>query len=92
MKNMNESSTQLKSIMAGLEAGEGSMGALLKNDSLYTNLESASRELDLLIEDLRVNPNRYMHLSVFGRKDRNPKLSRSDVERIKESIKAEAKQ
>jgi phospholipid/cholesterol/gamma-HCH transport system substrate-binding protein len=92
MNNMNESSTQLKSIMAGLEAGEGSMGALLKNDSLYTNLESASRELDLLIEDLRVNPNRYMHLSVFGRKDRNPKLSRSDVERIKESIKAEAKQ
>ncbi len=91
MRNMNESSAQLKTIMNDLNAGQGTMGALLKNDSLYNNLESASRELDLLIEDLRVNPNRYVHLSVFGRKDRQPKLSKSDVERIKESIKADVK-
>jgi phospholipid/cholesterol/gamma-HCH transport system substrate-binding protein len=84
--DLKESSAHMRSIMTGLEAGEGSLGALLKNDTLYANLESASRELDMLLEDLRVNPNRYMHLSVFGRKDRQPKLSKSDVERIKDAI------
>jgi phospholipid/cholesterol/gamma-HCH transport system substrate-binding protein len=53
---------------------------LLHDDSLYTNLNEASRELDLLLEDLRLNPNRY--LSIFGKKDRLPKLSNADIERI----------
>jgi hypothetical protein len=39
-----------------------------------------------LMEDLRLNPNRYVHLSLFGRKDRLPKLSDSDVDRIKRAL------
>ncbi|MEO8733212.1 MAG: hypothetical protein ABI373_02665, partial [Flavobacteriales bacterium] len=49
-------------------------------DSLYMNLNSASHQMDLLLEDVRLNPHRY--LSIFGRKDKLPKLSRSDIERI----------
>ncbi|MBK7946846.1 MAG: MCE family protein [Flavobacteriales bacterium] len=56
MADLAESSAKLKGIMTGLEQGEGSMGALLKNDTLYDNLQQASRELDLLLEDLRLNP------------------------------------
>ena len=44
---------------------------LINNDSLYKKLEKSSADLDKLIIDLRVNPERYMHFSVFGRKDRN---------------------
>ena len=84
--DLAESSAKLKGLMTGLEQGEGSLGALLKNDTLYQNLENASRELDLLLEDLRLNPNRYVHMSVFGRKDKMPKLTNSDIERIKRSI------
>ena len=91
MADLNASSAQLKEIMSGLKEGEGSLGALLTNDTLYANLESASRELDMLIEDLRINPNRYVHLSLFGKKDRLPKLSDSDIDRIQRAMKEEGK-
>lgn len=86
LTSLDSSSAQLKQLMARINAGEGSLGALLHNDTLYQNLQSASRELDLLMEDLRLNPNRYVHLSLFGRKDRLPKLSDSDVDRIKRAL------
>lgn len=86
LAELSESSAQLKDIMARVNSGEGTLGALLTNDTLYQNLESASKELDLLMEDLRLNPNRYVHLSLFGKKDRLPKLSNSDVDRIKRSL------
>jgi len=89
--NLAEGSAHLKEVMAGVDRGEGSMGALLKNDTLYRNMESASRELDLLLEDLRLNPNRYVSLSLFGRKDRLPKLSDSDIDRIKRSMEQDGK-
>ena len=84
--DLSATSGQLKSMMERMERGEGTLGALMHNDTLYQNLESASRELDLLMEDLRLNPNRYVHLSLFGRKDRLPKLSNSDIDRIKRSL------
>lgn len=86
LADLAESSAKLKGIMTGLERGEGSLGALLKNDTLYDNLQQASRELDLLLEDLRLNPNRYVHLSLFGKKDKLPRLSDSDVDRIKRAL------
>jgi phospholipid/cholesterol/gamma-HCH transport system substrate-binding protein len=85
-EDLAESGAKLKEIITAIEAGEGSLGALMKNDTLYTNLENASKELDLLLEDLRINPNRYVHLSLFGRKDRLPKLSDSDVDRIRRAL------
>ena len=86
MADLGDSSAKLKGIMTGLEQGEGSLGALLKNDTLYMNLEKSSKELDMLLEDLRLNPNRYMHLSVFGKKDKLPKLSESDIDRIGKAV------
>lgn len=91
MADLNTSSAQLKEVMRRLNEGEGSLGALLTNDTLYTNLESASKELDMLIEDLRLNPNRYVHLSLFGKKDKLPKLSESDIDRIQRAMREEAK-
>ena len=92
MQDMSVSSSQLKVMMNRMENGEGTLGALLKNDTLYTNLESASRELDMLLEDVRLNPNRYVNISLFGRSDKLPKLSKSDVERIKGAIQEDVKE
>lgn len=83
MANVTATSDQLKATLAGLEEGKGTMGKLMKDDSLYVNLNQASHQLDLLLEDLRANPNRYF--SVFGKKDRLPKLSDADIERIQQS-------
>lgn len=57
-------------VMEKIERGEGTMGMLINNDSLYNNLNESSAELDKLLEDMRVNPKRYVHFSVFGRKDK----------------------
>jgi len=46
---------------------------LAKNDSLYKNLEASTNSLNLLLEDLRLHPKRYIHFSVFGRKDKAEK-------------------
>ncbi|MBQ0732996.1 MlaD family protein [Aquimarina celericrescens] len=57
-------------ISIDLNAGKGTAGKLLKDEKLYDNLESTSKQLELLLQDLRLNPKRYVHLSVFGRKNK----------------------
>jgi len=46
------------------------MGQLVNNDSLYNNLENAALDLDKLLLDMRLNPERYVHFSIFGRKNK----------------------
>ncbi|MEZ4740205.1 MAG: hypothetical protein R2818_12835 [Flavobacteriales bacterium] len=91
MDKLAAATTELNQITADINSGKGSMGKLLKEDSLYNNLNSASRELDLLMEDFRLNPNRYVHLSLFGKKDKLPKLSNSDIDRISRSLEEQKK-
>lgn len=55
-------------IVTKIEAGEGSIGKLLKDEKLYDNLAGASKELELLLEDMKLNPKRYVHFSLFGKK------------------------
>ena len=62
--------TRFDAIAAGMENGEGSVGKLLKDDKLYENLEGASRQLEQLLQDLKLNPKRYVNISVFGKKQK----------------------
>ena len=87
LKDLSDTSNELKGTLTKINGGQGTLGQLITNDSLYNNLEASSRQLDLLLEDLRLNPNRYF--SVFGKKDKLPKLSDSDVERIQRALQAE---
>ena len=61
---------ELNKLVAQINSGQGTLGKLAKNDSLYNNLNKASDDLDKLMKDLRINPERYIHFSVFSRKDR----------------------
>lgn len=62
--------TRFNAIATGLENGEGSVGKLLKDDQLYDNLEGASRQLEQLLQDVKLNPKRYVHISVFGKNNK----------------------
>ncbi len=62
----------LQRIMLGIEKGQGSMGKLLKDDSLYTNLNRSVADLDKLLIDFRLAPKRYVNISVFGKKTPPP--------------------
>lgn len=61
---------RLDKIVAGVEDGNGSVGKLLKDESLYNNLESASKQLEELIQDLKLNPKRYVNISIFAKKSK----------------------
>ena len=63
--------TSLQKIVTKLEQGQGSAGKLLTNDSLYTGLNRTIVDLDKLLIDFRTQPKRYIHFSVFGKKDPN---------------------
>lgn len=58
-----------KQISENLNDGEGSIGKLLNDPTLYKNLEHATRQLEELLQDLKLNPRRYINLSLFGRKN-----------------------
>jgi len=62
--------SRFNTIATGLENGDGSMGKLLKDEQLYENLEGASKQLEALLKDVKLNPNRYIHVSVFGKNNK----------------------
>ncbi len=63
--NANKALYEANLILDKINRGEGSLGMLIQNEQLYKNLESSSRNLDLLLRDLRENPKRYVHFSLF---------------------------
>jgi phospholipid/cholesterol/gamma-HCH transport system substrate-binding protein len=67
LNKVNRAVSNLSNIVDQVNKGEGTLGQLVNNDKMYNELESASRELNLLLEDMRLHPDRYIHFSVFGR-------------------------
>jgi len=70
LANFKKSSDDLSSILSNINKGQGTISKLIVNDSLFNNLNEASRSIDLLLEDIRLNPNRYIHFSLFGKKNK----------------------
>lgn len=61
---------RMNNIMAKIDSGEGSLGMLVNNKKFYENIQAVSYNLNLLMEDLRLNPQRYVHFSLFGKKNK----------------------
>jgi phospholipid/cholesterol/gamma-HCH transport system substrate-binding protein len=72
LKEVDATVLSLKKIVQGIERGEGSAGKLIKNDSLYLGLNKTLVDLDKLLLDFRLQPKRYIGISVFGKKNTPP--------------------
>lgn len=70
VSSANKALKDLSALLTTVNEGNGTVGQLLYNDTLYYNLEQASLELDKLLEDMRVNPKRYVHFSIFGKSEK----------------------
>lgn len=68
---------KLDTILGAIEAGEGTAGKLINNTDVYDNLNATLAELEALLSDLKENPKRYVHFSLFGRKNK-PYQPKSD--------------
>lgn len=63
-------SNDLALILEKINDSNGTISKLIENDTLFQNLNNASKSIDLLLEDIRLNPKRYIHFSIFGKKDK----------------------
>ncbi|OYQ33110.1 organic solvent ABC transporter substrate-binding protein [Flavobacterium cyanobacteriorum] len=68
VKKLESTLANVDNIMSDVQAGKGTLGKMLKDEAVYKNLEGASNELKELLADIKNNPKRYVHFSVFGRK------------------------
>ena len=70
VKNLEKTLASVDKLMAEMEQGKGTMGKLMKDETMYNNFSKASNELELLLQDLRLNPTRYVNVSLFGKKNK----------------------
>ena len=68
--DINETVENCKRLTAKLTAPEGTIGKLLTDPSLYDNMNATMRDADSLMIDLKAHPKRYVHFSIFGKKDK----------------------
>ena len=55
-------------MLVNIENGKGSLGKLATDDAMYENLTNASKELEELLKEMKLNPKRFVHFSLFGKK------------------------
>ena len=79
-KDLGSAVGNLSQILDHMEQGEGSLGKLITKDDLHLSLEQTNAQIQLLLEDMRLNPKRYVHFSLFGKKQVNYKPSDSQNE------------
>ncbi|RDK83510.1 MlaD family protein [Marinirhabdus gelatinilytica] len=70
VNNLEDATAGLKEAVDKVNSPEGSVGKLLNDKQLYDNLEGATRQLEELIQDVKLNPKRYVNISVFGKRDK----------------------
>jgi phospholipid/cholesterol/gamma-HCH transport system substrate-binding protein len=75
MKSLDASVISLNSILSKIDEGNGSMGSLINDKTLYNNLTQTVKSLNTLMDDLRVHPKRYVNISVFGKKEKGDYLT-----------------
>jgi len=75
VNKLDASVAQLQTAMSKLNSKEGTAGKLLNDDEVYKNLASTILSLNILMDDLRVHPKRYVNISVFGKKDKGDFLT-----------------
>jgi len=69
VNNLKASLEKAAVLIENLNNGKGTAGQLMKNDSLYKNLSNSLASLSQLLQDMKENPKRYVHFSLFGKKN-----------------------
>lgn len=73
IKNFETTVHNLNKILTSIEAGDGTLGKLLKDEEMYNNLTNASKEMEALLREMKLHPKRFVHFSLFGKKDKGYK-------------------
>lgn len=80
ISGLQSSITNFDQLLKTIDKGEGSIGKLMKDEGLYNNLEGALQQMEALLEDMKLNPKRYVHFSLFGKKPKTYSAEKSKNE------------
>ena len=69
-----------------VNSGKGSIGKLIKDDALYNELVKTNKELQELVDDIEIHPERYIHFSVLGAKTKGVPLSNKDEKKLRKFL------
>lgn len=75
LDTLNVAINNFKTASEKINSKDGSVGLLLNDKTLYNNLTATSNKLNILLDDIRVHPRRYVNVSVFGKKDKGNYLT-----------------
>jgi phospholipid/cholesterol/gamma-HCH transport system substrate-binding protein len=67
---VNQTLANVEQMTQRLNSDEGTLGLLMRDKSLYNNLNATAASADSLLTDLKAHPKRYVHFSIFGKKDK----------------------
>jgi phospholipid/cholesterol/gamma-HCH transport system substrate-binding protein len=73
--SLSSALSEVRETLRKLTAPQGTLGALVSDDGLYKKLNDAILSAEILMDDLRTHPKRYVNLSVFGKKDKSGPLT-----------------
>lgn len=79
IKKLQSTLDKFDGILSALESGEGTAGKFLKDDEMYSNLSNASKELEELLREMKLHPKRFVHFSLFGKKDKGYQLEKDSI-------------
>ncbi len=91
MSKAEKAMDEITVITSRVNRGEGTLGKLMVDDSLYNGLVESNIEIQELLDDLQLNPWKYVRVSLFGRKQ-SAKMSKGDVKRMEKMIREEMAQ
>ena len=88
MAKADKAIDEIAMMTSRINNGEGTLGQLMVNDSLYNGLVESNVEIQELLDDLQLNPWKYVRVSLFGRKQ-DAKMSKGDIKRMEKMIREE---
>lgn len=74
LEKLQKTADILNTTLAKINSNEGTMGLLMNDKKLYSNLNASANSLNILLQDFRLHPKRYVSVSVFGKKDKSEPL------------------
>jgi phospholipid/cholesterol/gamma-HCH transport system substrate-binding protein len=83
VQNATKAMQELNTMLAKINKGQGSVGALMNDEALYKNINASTQSLNKLMIDFRESPQRYVNISVFGKKNKEENAKKKEDKKDK---------